>query len=666
MFRRFHPLLPLLIAIGFAAALLALTQRFGVEARSRAVALVLDYGQLRTLSSAGGVPIGEALRSFKAAGITGVAVSEETLGELQDDGALEVRMGLAADGGREYRVSIGDPALAERVADYTSRFVRGATERAPSGDRVALPGPGGGTIYLPGRFEDLRLTPTGLDERAVRQIREAGLQPVGRLWNPLGLSAESLKWELQRVKDLGIHTLIFAGEEVLGFRGLIRETAAAFRDLGLIYGSVEMGKQRGDQTLSALLPDRLVRVHSISAAEMPRMTPRDAIERYTRAAAERNIRLNYVRLPSAVTAKTFQDSIDYVRSLANHVAREGFGLAEPVPFGRVWPEGAAGRLVPALIALAVGAGAVLLLAGLVPLSLRLQALLGGLAALLCAGLALSPLPQGVQAVALLAAIVFPTLGFVLFPQPVAAFEDHTHAAVRRRSQAIVPAVAEFAAISAVTLAGAVMAAGLLSELPYLVKVQSFAGIKVATIAPILLVGLIYLTGMSGQYPSVPSEREAVEARARGFLSEPLRVWHTAAVLVGLVALALLVARSGNDPGVGVSELELKFRSLLDRVMGVRPRTKEFLLGHPAMLLGLALATVPRWRPLAFSLLLVGIIGQTGMLNSFCHLHTPIKMTVIRTFNGLWTGGLIGLALIWIWLLISRQSISRQKAEGSRQ
>ncbi len=65
-------------------------------------------------------------------------------------------------------------------------------------------------------------------------------------------------------------------------------------------------------------------------------------------------------------------------------------------------------------------------------------------------------------------------------------------------------------------------------------------------------------------------------------------------IVALVALALFVARSGNDPGVGVSATELKVRSLLDKYLLVRPRTKEFLLGHPALLLGLACSASGRF------------------------------------------------------------------------
>lgn len=647
MLQRFHPLSIILLVIGVVTALLSLTLRYQVEARSRRVSLVVDYSELRSLASATGVPIEEALRKLKGAGITGVAVTEDTLADLQSGGALHVQL-TPTPTGQEYRVTFGSPRTAARAGDYAARLLQGATELAPEGDRVALPGPGGGTIYLPGRYEDVRGTPVGLDPNALSQIQEAGLEPVGRLLTPTGLTRESLRWLLVGVKEQGVNTLIFAGDSVLGFSGLVKDAAREMRDLGLLYGSVEFGKQRGDQGLSEFLRDRLVRVHSISPAEMGRLTAKEAIERYVRAAAERNIRLNYVRLPEAVTANTFQDGVDYVDKLAHETARAGFGLTSPSTFTRVWPDTLPGRIPGALIALGVGAAAVMLLAGLVPVTRTMQAGLTVAIGLVCALLVLSGKNIALQLVALLAAIVFPTLAFVLFPQPIGAFEDHTHALVRNRRLAVVPAVAEFSAISVVTLLGALMVAGLLSELPFMVKTASFAGIKAATVVPLLLVSAVYLTGMTGQYPSWEQERDAVTTRVRQFLAEPLRIWHTVAMLVALVLIALVVARSGNDSGLGASDLELRFRALLDRYLGARPRTKEFLLGHPALLLGLAMATLPRWRVWALPLVLLGIIGQVGMLNSFCHLHTPLKLTILRTFHGLWAGGLIGLLLIWVW------------------
>ena len=95
----------------------------------------------------------------------------------------------------------------------------------------------------------------------------------------------------------------------------------------------------------------------------------------------------------------------------------------------------------------------------------------------------------------------------------------------------------------------------------------------------------------------------------------------------------------------MSGIELKFRSLLDKVMVVRPRTKEFLFGHPALILGAAFLFARR-RSIGLPLVALGVLGQASLLNTFCHIHTPLALTLLRAFNGLVLGIIIGLAVWW--------------------
>src|SRR5688572_416746 len=108
MLNRFHWLPLLLLALGAASALFSLFHRFQVERESRAVALALDYSQLRVLTSATGVPTAEAYRDFRQRGITSVAVTEDTLGDLMDHGELAVRVARVGNA-RQYRLQFGDP-----------------------------------------------------------------------------------------------------------------------------------------------------------------------------------------------------------------------------------------------------------------------------------------------------------------------------------------------------------------------------------------------------------------------------------------------------------------------------------------------------------------------------------------------------------------------------
>ena len=76
-------------------------------------------------------------------------------------------------------------------------------------------------------------------------------------------------------------------------------------------------------------------------------------------------------------------------------------------------------------------------------------------------------------------------------------------------------------------------------------------------------------------------------------------------------------------------------------MLVRPRTKEFLIGYPALIAGIAFALRGR-RQWAAPLIVIGSIGLVSALNTFCHIHTPIHLSLMRVFNGAVVGILLGI------------------------
>jgi Family of unknown function (DUF5693) len=276
----------------------------------------------------------------------------------------------------------------------------------------------------------------------------------------------------------------------------------------------------------------------------------------------------------------------------------------------------------------------------------LLALLFGAGAM---GLAAVSAGLGRKLIAFTGAVTLPTLAFVLFPM-----RPWDETGRRRPRLPVATALGRFALMSLISFLGALAVVGLLSERSGLVKITEFSGIKVAHMLPLLAVAAIYAADLLAPSRDWKEHRRRATARVAGLLGEPLRLWHALAAVVGLAALALLVLRTGNDPGVGVSPLELKFRSLLDQVL-VRPRTKEFLVGHPALILALALwggtreAGPGRGKAWIVPLLFVGAIGQESLVNSFCHLHTPIALTLARTWNSLWLGSLIGLAVALVAL-----------------
>ena len=105
----------------------------------------------------------------------------------------------------------------------------------------------------------------------------------------------------------------------------------------------------------------------------------------------------------------------------------------------------------------------------------------------------------------------------------------------------------------------------------------------------------------------------------------------------------MVLRSDNVQGI--SGLETALRDNLERLLIARPRTKEVFVGYPALMIALWLTKrnlLPRYREL---FRLASAVGFSSVVNSFCHFHTPLWLILLREFNGLWTGLLVGAVLL---------------------
>jgi hypothetical protein len=87
--------------------------------------------------------------------------------------------------------------------------------------------------------------------------------------------------------------------------------------------------------------------------------------------------------------------------------------------------------------------------------------------------------------------------------------------------------------------------------------------------------------------------------------------------------------------------ELKLRGLQDRFLPARPRFKEYLI-FPVLFASFYLAAAgktPRW--VLVPLLVFGAIAEGSLLNTFCHIHTPLSVGIWRASLGVVIGLLLG-------------------------
>ncbi len=635
--------IPIILLIpGLICALGLGAKRHSVESRNKAVELAVDYSEMQTLSVSSGKPIPLLLTQFKHSGITSVAISEELLGDLVTTGQATYTQ-QASDLGPLTVIHISNKRLEGRVLRALSvRLAPGmVTPNLASLKQGEIPE----TFVVRAAPTTLNGIGIGLPPDAVQIVKRADLGVVARLQNHPALTKEAVRAEIDDLHRDGIRILISSGEEVFGFKGLIPYAAETIKSSGLIFGSIEFAKQKGDARICKALGADFIRVHSVTYAEMAEMAPATAVERFERAVKERGIRLCYVRLPQTSGQDPVKEDLGFVSSIRNHIEGSGYKVGTAHLFGELHRP----KLFMALMALSVAAGLVLLIGSLVSLSSAgmFGLLISG--AVVFAGLSVAG-EKGAQLLALASALIFPTLGVTAIVGPYFKGENH-------EKRPLLKASIMFIAASIITLCGALLVVGLLADRSYMVKVNQFMGIKAAHILPLLVVGLAIVGGLPIFNQPFSKVRTKVVDSYRRMADNPLFVWHVIAVVfaVGVVGFALL--RTGNDSGLGVSPLELKFRALLDHIMVVRPRTKEFLIGHPAMFLGIMLL-LKRRRAWGLPLVVLGVLGQASLLNTFCHIHTPLSISVLRAFNGLWVGLFLGVA---IWWLFVRERHARKKA-----
>jgi hypothetical protein len=644
-----------MILAGVFAGLYAASIRFRVEAHNKRVDLCIDYREVEKLAVWTGKGVPQVLADLKRAGATSVALTEDTVKDLEEKNQLTV------DHSESFRQSAIRGTIVE--SGYVNTIVE-ALKRLQQIEINPFPtewieGSSGTTLVYSGTrrhtkltYDQLRNLGIGLDPTVTLGLREAGFEVLGRLYNPPTNQA-GMTAVLKAAKDQGATTIIFEGLEVMGYRGHAKEAAQAFRDTGILYGSVEMGKQKGDAGLARELDSQYVRVHSVGEAEMGALDASEAIDRFVRAARERNIRICYVRLPYFTGPDPVHENALFLNAIRTGISRGGsmgFGPAKlfEAPNVPTWAF--------ALMALGVVGGMKWLAAKMIPMSPAVFVTKLVLESAICVGAVVALGETGRLLVALLAALIFPTLACIRGSQVVGDGSEPIY----ETGGAIKAAIGAVIRMSFVTAAGIAMVVGLLTSLTFMVKTEQFMGIKMAHALPILMIAFAMLCGLPGPGQTFKGYLASAREHSAAFFREPVRAGALIASAIGLVALALIVARTGNEPGVGVSGFELKARALMDRALPARPRTKEFLLGHPAMALALAMWFRGR-RKWVGPIYLAGVIGQVSMLNTFCHIHTPLYLSAVRDITGLVVGTFFGLAIFWVadrvWCSAERTPVS---------
>ncbi len=401
-----------------------------------------------------------------------------------------------------------------------------------------------------------------------------------------------------------------------------------------VLGTVEFRDDSLVQEVATMTGSSYVRVHRVFDKEVGTLSEEESVARYVRAVKERNIGAIEFRLPMNKDLENTLGQLDEIRSRLGEQGFQDVGIENA--------KGAVGQLetpkwlITLLITGSLTATLLLLFLGHLPNRL-IQLLLFAIAVVLTLiGLWLFPVFTR-QTAGFLLALGGPVAAYRLLTTYGLSFQD--------RETTLLSPFVDLLFVSAVSTAFGLAISAILTDGIFILKLEQFRGVKVSLFLPLLFIGLIYLfqagTNLKNWGPG-------------GFK------W---LIIVGFGALVVfLLLRSGNFTFLESSELEDAFRRWLERNLSVRPRFKEFALGHPAAILWLYLVNRYRSKFNSFQvgLALLGFIGQISVINTFAHIHSPLIISLMRTGNGLAGGFVLGGTLLLVffggerlWTILNR-------------
>lgn len=664
------------IVIGCMLASLPIAaDRYRTEESSKRVEFAFDFRDLLEIADYKVNPrqfVEEQLKKMKHAGIRSLAVYESTLNELKLSRRIELFSSHEAAALTQTPISSSENFAYVLFSDGEPQPVtREMIERAFAEWNVrtrpwTYKNQPGLIIEMP--MEEAALKPLGVDPLLLEMLKEKGFDVIARIGNRHpAFSPQQLDVELQQLRQAGVKTILFDGDSVPGYVGDQKVAKANLKIVGellnkhnMTLAAIELQKsqQKGFSTLAKETGYNVVRLHSFTEQDANKL-----IDNITAEELEQRIQGVSDRLVLAVKDRNIR--IVFLNAKANKNLDRGLYTdpLDPLYESLEGPDGAVKRVQEAGYVLGpahafeahqsmlqklaepfalIGSVAfiALTLSYFVP-GASLLLFLGGL--FVSAGLKVAAPGVLDKLLALGVGVCAASLGLMLAMKRLRRIASSPENTDTGGLPLWLKAAGTLFAVTAISGIGAVYIVGLLNGITFTLLLDQFAGVKVLAYMPVVIVAA-YLVLFSEELTG----RERAARVKRMLLATISVLWVIAAAAIGAVGFYYL-SRTGNEGAA--SPIELMFRAFLENTLGVRPRTKEFLIAHPLLVLGTYLCLKRKTGGLY--VLIAGAIGQASVVGTFTHLHTPLYISFLRVMYGLGFGVLIGLALVAVWEITVR-------------
>jgi hypothetical protein len=604
------------LLLGFAIMLPGLGQRLAVEQANDTYEISMAYRDVAALRF-GGVSVDDAFDELTAAGLTSASLDMVTIRDLEVQGRLtlldraDVLTLLLLDGQEPSDLPTTGAETFLIVSDDEEATIDRIRRAGGQEGQVSPITVGSQTIYQVSGIESLGAMPLGYDDQQLDDLAERGLGAIARVPSSIR-SVEFATEELGRIRDAyGVDRFQLVGDMTPfpGDTSQAVELATRLQEDGFTIAIHENVVQLGIDVYETTMDD-IIRVRNLGLA---RRENDRLIDDTVRAVVERNVRIVVLRAHSGLTAEErLELTTESIGTFRDRVP-DGLELGIAQPFDQLEPTPLL-YLGAALTTIGMAAFAYPLI-GVHP-----SLAIGGFIALMIAGMALTGSATLGDLTRLAVAVLAATVAtFVARPRP-----DLPRMALQYGRAAVV------------LLIGGLTVAALAFDTAFLVAADTFWGVKALLIAPVVLAGAVAAYMSLGR----PSIADLVPV-----LGTPVRLWHAIVAVVAVGAIGFMLLRSGNS-GIQIDP-ELVLREQLEQTFAIRPRTKEFLIGFPALVIGIIAAYRSRH---GWWLYVAATVGTASAINTFTHFHSPLVISTLRTVYGLALGFVVGLVLLAIaWL-----------------
>ncbi len=223
----------------------------------------------------------------------------------------------------------------------------------------------------------------------------------------------------------------------------------------------------------------------------------------------------------------------------------------------------------------------------------------------------------------------------------------------RKTRAWILCIAASALSVFVMCAAGGVLCSLLGGSDYYINSVIFRGIKLSLLVPIVYAAVAY-------WFIFGERKRPLREDLKLLLTADIKVYWV--IIFAFIATcgAVYIVRSGNVKTI--SGAESFMRNTVTNLMSARPRTKEFLVGWPALLLTVYYVKETNIHIIRFICTVGAAVLYASIMNSFCHVFTGAQIIFSRVFNGMLLGLIIGAAVYVVSLLVLK-SIKRIAKKG---